>query len=112
MSHYFPKVNFYKNAQELLMAVCLNCDQHTSQDVEVMSALCKMRLKSKHILNHYLSCVRELLVQNPDNLKTLVMHAVYNELSQSRNPNNMALLSTMFSQNSELAAKVCGINCL
>ena len=100
------QMNFYNVAQELLMAVCMNCDQHTTHDVEVMSALCKIRLKNRLGLNHYLDCIRELLAQHPDNLKTLVTHAVYNELSQSRNPNNMALLSTVFSQNSEAAAKV------
>ena len=99
-------MNLYKNAQELLLAVCMNCDQHSSQDVEVISALCKIRLKNKSILNHYLLCLRQLITQHDDNLHTLMTHAVYNELSQSRNPNNMALLSTMFTQSGQKAAKV------
>ena len=49
---------------------------------------------------------RELLNQHPDNLKTLMMHAIYNELSNSRNPNNMSLLSTMFNHSPELSARV------
>ena len=102
-------MNLYKHAQDLLMAVCLNCDQHSAQDIEVLSQLAKIRLKNKHILTHYLLCVRELIRQHADNLSTLMTHAVYNELSQSRNPNNMALLSTMFSAEPERAAKVSTI---
>jgi len=51
-------------------------------------------------------CSRELVNQHSDNLKTLMMHAVYNELSNSRNPNNMSLLSTMFNHSPELSARV------
>ncbi|KAK2190119.1 hypothetical protein NP493_86g01019 [Ridgeia piscesae] len=99
-----PKLT--KAAQDLLMAVCMNCDQHSQQDVEVMSQISKIRLKPKPLINHYLFCIRELVNQHSDNLKTLMMHAVYNELSNSRNPNNMSLLSTMFNHSPELSARV------
>lgn len=49
---------------------------------------------------------REALNQHVDNMRTLMTHTIYNELSNSRNPNNMALLQAMFQHNSELAAKV------
>jgi integrator complex subunit 1 len=45
-------------AQELLMSVCLNCSTHTQRDVEVISQLVKIRLKTKALINLYLSCIR------------------------------------------------------
>ena len=50
---------------------------------------------------------RELLSQHPENLRTLMAHTVHNELSNSRNPNNMSLLGVMFNLVPELSAKVC-----
>lgn len=41
-------------AQDLLMSVCLNCNQHNQQDVEVISHLIKIRLKTKPLINHYM----------------------------------------------------------
>ncbi|KAK2152727.1 hypothetical protein LSH36_320g00001 [Paralvinella palmiformis] len=226
-----PKLT--RAAQDLLMSVCMNCDQHSSQDIEVMNQLCKIRLKLKPLVNHYLLCVsihnicihgdiagsiwkirndlvpddccflheetaelvcqefirgaatmielngelisvsskpcftrvlvlcndeyikcvetvafslhldagvfhalaleaqvlataiadcpqklyilqkntdllqdKELIAQHPDNLRTLMTYTVYNELSNSRNPNNMALLSVMFNMASEHSAKL------
>ena len=49
---------------------------------------------------------RELLSQHPENLRTLMTHTVLNELSNSRNPNNMTLLSVMFQHAPEQSAKV------
>lgn len=40
------------------MAVCLNCDQNSQQDMDVMSQLSKIRLKTKPLVNHYLHCMR------------------------------------------------------
>ena len=42
--------------QELLMSVVLNCNTHSEYDIEVISNLVKMRLKSKP--NHYINCMR------------------------------------------------------
>ena len=48
-------------AQDLLMGVCLNCDQHSPLDIEVLSLLSKVRLKTKPLVNHYLLAMRYLL---------------------------------------------------
>ena len=54
------------------------------------------------------SCLhRELANQHSENLRTVLKYVIYNELSNSRNPNNMALLGTIFQSNQEKAAKVC-----
>lgn len=54
------------------------------------------------------SCLhRELANQHSENLGTVLKYVIYNELSNSRNPNNMALLGTIFQSNQERAAKVC-----
>jgi integrator complex subunit 1 len=45
-------------AQELLMSACLNCSTHSQRDVEVISHLVKIRLKTKALINLYLSCIR------------------------------------------------------
>lgn len=49
---------------------------------------------------------RELLSQHQENTRTLMHHIIYNELSSSKNPNNMNLLSVMFQQDSKRAAWV------
>ncbi|PIK40136.1 Integrator complex subunit 1 [Apostichopus japonicus] len=49
---------------------------------------------------------RELVAQHPENLSTFLKHTIYNELSTSRNPNNMQLLSAIFQHSPEKAAKV------
>ena len=46
-----PKLG--RAAQDLLMAICVNCRQHSRHDVEVMSALTKMRIKSKPLVSHF-----------------------------------------------------------
>ncbi|XP_038064280.1 integrator complex subunit 1-like [Patiria miniata] len=98
-----PKLT--RPAQELLMAVCLNCDTHGQEDVEVIGHLIKIRLKTKPLINHYMLSMKELLNQHSDNLSTLLKHTIYNELSNSRNPNNMPLLATIFQHSPEASAK-------
>ena len=49
---------------------------------------------------------RELIAQHPDNMRTLLTHTIFNELSNLRNPNNMSLLSVMFQYKPEGAARV------
>ncbi|KAG8191071.1 hypothetical protein JTE90_008385 [Oedothorax gibbosus] len=97
-----PKLT--KPAQELLLAVCLNCNQHNQHDVEVISQLVKIRIKAKPIINHYLQCMKELISQHPENLSCLLKHSIYNELSNSRNPNNMQLLAIIFQHSPDRAA--------
>ncbi|KAG8433017.1 hypothetical protein GDO86_017329 [Hymenochirus boettgeri] len=98
-----PKLT--RPAQDLLMSVCMNCNTHGSEDMEVISNLIKIRLKPKVLLNHYMLSVRELLNAHRDNLGTLVKFVIFNELSNARNPNNMQVLYTVLQHSSELAPK-------
>lgn len=93
-------------SQDLLLAVCTNCDQNDQSDLEVIAHLTKMRMKTKPLINHFLNCMRELLSQHPENLRMILNHTVYNELSTSRNPNNMPLLTVVFSHSPDQAAKI------
>ncbi|NWX64143.1 INT1 protein, partial [Promerops cafer] len=98
-----PKLT--KPAQDLLMSVCMNCNTHSSEDMEVISNLIKIRLKPKVLLNHYMLCVRELLNAHRDNLGTTIKFVIFNELSSARNPNNMQILYTVLQHSSEQAPK-------
>lgn len=91
-------------AQELLVSLCCNLNSPHQFDTEVISQLVKFRLKAKPIINLYLNCMRELLVAHSANLSPLLKHTIYNELSQSRNPHNMAVLSAIFQHSHSLAA--------
>ncbi|XP_012280876.1 integrator complex subunit 1 [Orussus abietinus] len=93
-------------AQELLSYVCYNCTSHTQRDVEVISQLVKMRLKTKAVINLYLNGVKELIGLHPENLSTILKHTIYNELSNARNPNNMPMLAVMFQTSPEQSAKL------
>ncbi|KAL4240200.1 Integrator complex subunit 1 [Mactra antiquata] len=94
-------------SQELLMSVCMNCNQcDTASDAEVIALLIKMRMKTKPLINHYLACIRELLSQHTDNLRMVLTHTIYNELSTTRNPNNMALIGVVFQTKPDEAAKI------
>ncbi|XP_033752257.1 integrator complex subunit 1-like [Pecten maximus] len=99
-----PKLT--RSAQELLMSLCMNCNQYDQNDIEVLSQLVKIRMKTKPLLNHFLSCIRELIPQHQENLRMMLTHTIYNELSNARNPNNMALISVMFQTSSTQATKV------
>lgn len=48
-----PKIS--RAAQELLMAVAMNCNTHSHQDVEVIGGFTKFRFKNKPNINLYLS---------------------------------------------------------
>ncbi|KAM4023912.1 integrator complex subunit 1 [Anomaloglossus baeobatrachus] len=98
-----PKLT--RPAQDLLMSVCMNCNTHGSDDMEVISNLIKIRLKPKVLLNHYMLSVRELLNAHRDNLGTMVKFVIFNELSNARNPNNMQILYTVLQHSSEQAPK-------
>ena len=91
-----PKVG--RTAQELLMAVAMNCTgQSPGQDLEVIQNFLKLRFKNKPNINLFLACIREMVNANREaNLPTLIKVTIFNELSPSRNPNNMAILGVMF----------------
>ncbi|KAG1699623.1 Integrator complex subunit 1 [Nymphon striatum] len=95
LESWFPHVKTSKTAEFLMMSVCLNCRMVSQQDIEVISCLTRIRFKSKSPLSHYLNCIKELLGAHTDNLHTVLKHVIYNELSNARNPNNMALLSML-----------------
>ncbi|KAJ7340495.1 Integrator complex subunit 1 [Desmophyllum pertusum] len=65
-----------------------------------------MRLKTKPLANHYVNCIKELANQHSENLRTVLKYVIYNELSTTRNPNNMSLLGTIFQSNQERAGKL------
>ncbi|XP_076000277.1 integrator complex subunit 1 isoform X3 [Genypterus blacodes] len=98
-----PKLT--RPAQDLLMSMCMNCNTHGADDMEVISNLIKIRLKPKVLLNHYMLCVRELLNAHRDNLGTMVKLVIFNELSNARNPNNMQVLHTLLQHSPEQAPK-------
>ncbi|XP_046854864.1 integrator complex subunit 1-like [Xenia sp. Carnegie-2017] len=98
-----PKLN--RPANELLMSVALNCHTHSLDDIEVISNIIKMRLKTKQLAAHYITCIRVLVEQHEENLGTLIKHVIYNELSQTRNPNNMSMFAALFQFAPDKAAK-------
>ncbi|KAF4517621.1 hypothetical protein B566_EDAN002852 [Ephemera danica] len=81
--------------QELLLSMCANCASHTARDIEVIGQLAKMRFKTKAVTNLYLSGMKELIAAHQENLGLVVKLTIYNELSNARNPNNMALLQVI-----------------
>lgn len=81
-----------KFAQQLLSYICFNIKGKNSQDNEVLLVLIKMRLKTKPLINHYMSCLKEMIYLQPDILSTIMKLVVQNELSNTRNPNNMGML--------------------
>ncbi|EDW71383.1 integrator complex subunit 1 [Drosophila virilis] len=85
-----------KFAQQLLSYICFNIKGKNIQDNEVLQVLVKMRLKTKPLINHYMSCLKEMIHLQPNILSTIMKLVVQNELSNTRNPNNMGMLATMF----------------
>ncbi|XP_017070311.1 integrator complex subunit 1 [Drosophila eugracilis] len=93
-----------KFAQQLLSYICFNIKGRNTQDNEVLLVLVKMRLKTKPLINHYMSCLKEMIYLQPDILSTVMKLVVQNELSNTRNPNNMGMLATMFQTSSDQSA--------
>jgi len=59
-------------AQDLLMSVCMNCDQlHSQSDAEVSAILTKIRLKTKSLVSHYQLSMRWWLLLIKTNLAAL-----------------------------------------
>jgi hypothetical protein len=52
------RVQLQRTAQDLLLAVCVNCTQEDRADQEVMQQLLKIRIKPKPLQTHYLNCIR------------------------------------------------------
>ncbi|XP_045502451.1 integrator complex subunit 1 [Colias croceus] len=88
----------WRAAQELLAYVCANaCAAGPSapRDHEVLAQLARMRLKTKPLQSAYQSCLREMVSESPALLRSVVTHTIYNELSNVRSPNNMAVLAAL-----------------
>ncbi|KAG6442018.1 integrator complex subunit 1 isoform X2 [Manduca sexta] len=88
----------WKCAQELLAYVCCNCDAcgpTAARDHEVLAQLARMRLKTKQLQLAYQACLREMVSDNSALLRSVVTHTIYNELSNVRSPNNMAVLAAL-----------------
>lgn len=66
--------------------------------------MAKIRFKTKPLINFYLACVRELINAHPENLSSVLKHTVYNELSNSRNPNNLPMIVVIFQTQPEESA--------
>lgn len=81
-----------KVAQQLLSHICLNIKCGSIKDYEVLAILVKMRLKTKPLINFYMLCLKEMITIQPDILRVVLKLVVQNELSNTRNPNNMGML--------------------
>lgn len=105
---WLPNPKLMRPAQELLSYVCYNCTSHTQRDVEAIGQLVKMnvKLKTKALINVYLNGVKELIGLHPENLTTIFKITIYNELSNSRNPNNMPMIAVMFQTAPEQSAQL------
>lgn len=99
-----PKLT--RPAQDLLLTTCMNCNQHNKSDQDVIEYLVRIRVKTKPVINHFLQCIKELLSLHPENLPTMMRKTIFNELSQSRNPNNMSLISVILQHSPDRAARV------
>lgn len=96
-----------KPAQELLTYICYNVSSHSARDHEVLANLVKIRLKTKALINIYMSCIREMINLQPDTLFIVLKNVVQNELSNARNPNNigMGMLVSIFQAKPDESAR-------
>ncbi|XP_026682532.1 integrator complex subunit 1-like [Diaphorina citri] len=107
---WLQNAKLMKPAQDLLMSVCINTTSHTQRDIEVISGLVKIRFKPKVLGGYYVTCIKELIAAHEENLATVLKHTIYNELSASRNPNNIQVLSLMFQMEPDKTAQVLADN--
>ncbi|XP_054737283.1 integrator complex subunit 1 isoform X1 [Anastrepha obliqua] len=94
-----------KYAQQLLHYICYNIKENNFKDQEVLAILVKIRLKTKPSLNFFLLCIKEMISQQPNVLRLILKLVVQNELSNTRNPNNMGMLATMFQTSPEQSSQ-------
>lgn len=105
LEHWMHNGKLMKPAQELLTYICYNVTGKTPRDQEVLANLVKMRLKTKPLINIYMSCLKEMINLQPSILYIVLKYVVQNELSSVRNPNNMGMLASMFQAKPEEAAQ-------
>ena len=108
---------------DLLLSICVNCNQGDQADRDLIAQIIKFKPKIKQ-QQHYFDCIRELIKQNTNNFETLMQLTVLNELTfqqqyfmqhQSqqqqqvpppRNQHNFNLLQNAFATDSLLASTV------
>lgn len=105
LEHWMHNGKLMKPAQELLTYLCYNVTGVGQRDHEVLANLVKMRLKTKPLINIYMTCLREMIALQPNILYLVLKLVVQNELSLVRNPNNMGMLASMFQTKPEEAAR-------
>jgi len=93
-----PKISIV--AQDLLLSLCINCNEN---DNEVIATLVKMRLKSKQLINQFVSGMHELVNQNENTLHVVLRASIQNEMSSNRNRNNMQLIGALFHKKQDQA---------
>ncbi|XP_047536881.1 integrator complex subunit 1 [Vanessa atalanta] len=95
----------WRAAQELLAHVCANAHAagpSAARDHEVLAQLARMRLKTKPLQAAYQACLREMVSESTALLRSVVTHTIYNELSNVRSPNNMAVLAALIQAQPQL----------
>lgn len=100
---WFQNPKLSRPAQDLLLTVCLNCTEH---DADTLSYLTKIRLKSKPFINHFITCLRELLNQTTGTFDMVLRTVLSNELSQIRHMNNFQIISVIFQHDANQATIV------
>lgn len=107
LEHWIHNGKLMKPAQELLTYICFNVSSNSPRDNEVLANLVKMRLKTKALINVYMNCIREMISIQPDILFVVLKHAVQNELTNARNPNNMGMgmLASIFQAKPDESAR-------
>ncbi|XP_074031571.1 integrator complex subunit 1 [Leptinotarsa decemlineata] len=101
-----------KPAQELLAYLCFNCSTVSQRDVEVIAQLSKLRLKNKPMVNYFNNCLREMVFSFPENLYPLMKYTIYNELSNTRNTNNLIVVGALFQVAPDASAEAFADICL
>ena len=90
---WFQNPKLSRPAQDLLLTVCMNC---TEQDTDTLGYLMKIRLKNKSFVNHFITCLKELLNQKNGTFDIVLRTVLSNELSQIRHMNNFQLVYIIF----------------
>lgn len=116
-----PKLTLH--ALDLLLSICVNCNQGDQADRDLIAQIIKFKPKIKQ-QQHYFDCIRELIKQNSSNFETLMQLTVLNELTLQqqylmqhqtqqqqqlappRNQHNLNLLQNSFATDSLFASKV------
>ncbi|CAG0917832.1 unnamed protein product [Notodromas monacha] len=104
-----PKLS--RLAGDLLRTLAANLNPVTVEtDKEVITNFLRIRPKAKPQLNQFLVCIKEAVSQNPEILAYILKLVFYNELSNTRNPNNMQIIATIFQTNlSQATAVLAGL---